>query len=126
MAIDAGDAVVIVVAAVPAEARVALVTAQAGAVLGFGRVTNAEGQERRRPLLAATHAAGMVTGRSVTGFALQLAVPERSVRIIRVGVRAEKQREHRLVVVTRKAAVSALAAVLRVVLGGSRAGGQDA
>jgi hypothetical protein len=124
VAVDAGDTVVVVVVAMPAEAGVVCMTAEAGAVLGLDRIVDAEGQERRRPFLAAAH--GMRPGRAVTGLALQLAVAERAVRIVRVGVGAAEHRQHLLVgAVARETRVGAAAAVLRFVLADGGPGGQD-
>ena len=126
MAVRAGHAVIVVVVAVPAEPRIIRVTIQAPAILFFdgSTRTRAEQRARRRALLAAPHAPGVISGRPMAGLALQLAVAEGARRVRRVGVSAAKQREYRLLVVTRQAGVCACAAVVGL-LTTSRTDGQD-
>ena len=60
----------------------------------------------------------------MTGFALQLAVSERPVRVGRIGMSALEQNEDRIILMAGEATISALPAVVGV-LTGSGTGGQD-
>ena len=104
----------IVVIAVPAEAGIRLMTTQAGAVLNVnrGRRIRAEIDSRSRPFLAATNPAGMIARRSMTGFALQLAVAERAVRVGGHCVRTAEQSEGKIFLVAGVAGVGPLATVV--------------
>jgi len=127
MAIGAGNFVDVVVVAVPAKARICCVTIHAESVLGVDRCRRvlAEDSAGSGAFLAAAYPPGMIPGWSVAGFALQLAVTERSVRVRRVGVRSFKQDKDRIVLVTREAGICAFATEVGVLLTTSWAGGQD-
>ena len=127
MAIGAGNFVDVVVVAVPAKAGICCVTIHAESVLGVDRCRRvlAEDSAGSGAFLAAAHASGMIAGWSVAGFALQLAMTERSVRVGRVGVRPFEQNKDRIVLVTRQAGICSFATEVGTVLTASRARGQD-
>jgi len=104
----------VVVVAMPAKTRIGCMTIQAKAVLHIdGRAAAlAKNCAWRRSLLAATNASRVITRRSVTGFALQLAVSERTVGIRRYRVRTAEECENRLLLMAGEAAISSFAAVV--------------
>lgn len=114
VAICARDLIDVVVVAVPAESCIGCMAIHALSILGVDR--------RRRVLpengtgsgafLAAAHSSGMVARGAMTGFALQLAMAEWSIRIRRVRVSPLEDRKDRIFLVTGEAAVCALAAEL--------------
>jgi len=125
VAVGAGDFVDVVVVAVPAKARIRGVAIHAEAVPGVDRCGRAlaENGARSGTLLAAANSPGVIAGRTVAGFALQLAVTEWPVRVCRIGVCTLEQNKDRIIFVTRQASVRALATEIRI-LAASRAGRQ--
>ena len=102
MAIGASDFVDVVVVTVPAKARIRGVAIHAEAVLGVdwcGRVFSEDGA-RCGAFLAAAYSSGMIAGWAVAGFALQLAMTERPVRVCRIGVCTLEQNKDRVFLVT--------------------------
>jgi hypothetical protein len=67
--------------------------------------------DRRRAFFASANSASMITAGSVTGFALQLPMPEWTVRIARHSVFRTEYGQRHLVVVTGKTGVGAFSAV---------------
>ena len=102
VAISAGDFVHVMIVAVPAKARVGRVAIKAEVILSVDRRcgVRAEYGIGRGALLAASYASCMISGRPVTGFTLQLAVTEWSVRVSRICVCTFEQREDRFFLVT--------------------------
>jgi hypothetical protein len=85
--VDTGDLIDRMRAGVPAEADIAVVTAETLAILIFDRCRTGRTEERNcRSFLPAANPACVVTTGPVTGLALQLAVTERATRIVRVRV----------------------------------------
>jgi len=126
VAIRARDFVDVMVVAVPAESRIRSMAIHTLTVLGvdWRRGVLAEYGARGGALFATPYPSGMIAGWSMAGFALQLAVSERPVRISRVCMCTLEQDKDRIIFVTRKASVRALATVVGF-LTDSGAGGQD-
>jgi hypothetical protein len=126
MAIRARDIVEVMIVAVPAKARVRRVAIHAETVLGVDRRRRVRSEDRawRRPVLSTAYSPGMISRWAVAGFALQLAMTERSVRVCWIGVRTLEQNEDSVLLMAREAAIGALAAVFRV-LTASGAGSQE-
>ena len=83
VAICARYIVAVMLVAVPAEARVCCVAIQAETVLQVDRRSGAKTEYGigRRALLTTPHTFGVISGWPMTGFALQLTVTKRSVRV---------------------------------------------
>ena len=128
VAVGAGDSVVVVSAAVPGETGIGQMAVDAvGVLLGNRRARVGAETYHWRSFLAAPYAPRVITTRSVAGFALQLTVTERGVRIGGHCVLAAKYGEDRLIVMALKAGVRALLAVVRrfVILRRDNSGRRD-
>ncbi len=123
MAVDAGDRVVVMLAAMPGEAGLVEMAFHAIAVLLLNGTRRVEAERRyRRALLATPDTARVVAGRPVTGLALQLAVAKRRARVLGIRVLGPEDRQHGLVVMALEAGVRTVLAVLTFV-SSSRGGG---
>ena len=126
MAIRAGNLVDVMVITVPAKSRVRGMAVHTQAVLGINRCRRScsEYGPWGGAFIAPANASGMIAGRAVASFALQLAVSERPVRVGRIGMSAFEQNEDGIILMAGEATISALPAVVGV-LAGSGTGGQD-
>ena len=102
VAIRASNIVAVMLVAVPAEARIGRVAIQTKAVLSINgcRGFRTENGVGSGPFLAAPYACGVLSRWSVTSFALQLAVTERSAWVSRVRMWSLENREDGFFLVT--------------------------
>jgi hypothetical protein len=112
MAISTSNFIVIMWAAVPPETNITAVTIETHIVLHHDiRFFMRSKFNDRRPLLTTSNSAGVFTARSVTGFALQLAVAERAAWITRYGVFGFEHGQDFSIVVAADTGIGALPAV---------------
>lgn len=112
MAVRTRYGIFVVTAAVPGETGVVLMTPRAKTVLLRDRRHRPRTKlDHRRTFLTASYTARMIATRAVAGFALQLAVAERRIRITRHAVLAAEHRKNHLVLMTSETGVRALAAI---------------
>lgn len=114
MTIGTGDRVVVMRAAVPGEARVCLVAFRAISILVRDRRRRVKTEsDDRRSFLASSNPSGMIAGRSMAGFTLQLAMPEGGIGILRHSVLGAKDCQDDLLIMTLETRIGTLAAVVR-------------
>jgi len=123
--VGTGNIVDVVAAAMPGEPGIGCVAIHAKTVLLNNRSDRFGAKRKYRgALLAATYPARMVTTRAMASLALQLAVPERGIRVTGYRVVTPKHSQRRLVVMARKTGIRTLTTVVGV-LCASRTGGQN-
>jgi hypothetical protein len=112
MTVGAGDLIIIVGSAVPAEADVRIVAIEAVVVLhaDLGFLVRTEFDDRRA-FLATPDPGRVCSARPVTGFALQLAATERATRVRGHCMLGTKYSQRQLIVVAGQAGVGAFPAV---------------
>lgn len=126
VAVRACDFVAVMVVAMPAEASIRCMAIQTEAVLiVYGRYgVGTKDGVGSRAFLTAPYACGVLSRRSMAGFALQLTVAEWPIWVVGVRMRAFEQGENQLFLMTGETAIGTLATVVGI-LTGSGAGGQD-
>ena len=111
----AADFVILMWTTVPGETGIGFVTSEAHLVLRRDACDRIGGESYyRRPLASAPHPAGMCATRTVACFTLQLTLTERAARIRRHRMLCLKHGKDRLITVTGKAGIGALAAVWNI------------
>jgi len=113
MAVRAGNLVVTMRPAMPSGTDIAVVTVQALRILHlrFGSIRVAE-TDYGRTFVAAAYTSGMGVSGTVTGFALQLAMPEWTARVARYSMFRAKHCEYGVIFMARQTGIRAFATVL--------------
>jgi hypothetical protein len=113
--VGAGDFVDVVRTTVPAKSHIAVVAIQAHAILlaDAGFVVRQKGHNFG-PFLSTANSGRMLSTRSMTGFALQLAMSERAARIRGYAMFSLEYGERRGIVVTAQTGIGTLAAIRNI------------